>query len=70
MLPIFIGCLGLSPGALTEDFIKVESDGLLLDKTFNLLVQARRKDPHESLGSKPIFGTLLVSPWGMSLNIT
>ena len=32
---------------------QVKSDCLLLDEPFNLGLQSRRQDPHQSLGGKP-----------------
>merc|ERR1719414_1794236 len=52
--------LALSPGALSQDFVQVQSHGLLVDQVFYLGFQFVREDPHQGLRSKPILGTLLV----------
>merc|ERR1719414_1602903 len=52
--------LALSPGALSQDFVQVQSHGLLVDQVFYLGFQFVREDPHQSLRSKPVLGTLLV----------
>ena len=41
------------PGALAKDLVEVKRDGLLLNKALHLSFHRGRKDPHQSLGSKP-----------------
>ena len=52
--------LALSPGALSQDLVEVQSHGLLVDQVFYLGFQFVGEDPHEGLGSEPVLGPLLV----------
>jgi len=52
-------CL-LAPRALSQDFVEVQSDGLLVDQALNLALQGVGQDPHQSLGSEPVLGPLFV----------
>ena len=56
----FLSFESLSPGALTKDVIKVKSDRLLLNQSFNFSFKISRQDSHKSLGSKSVLGSLLV----------
>ena len=55
-----LGLESLTPGALTQDVVKVQSDGLLLNQGFNFSFKISRQDSHQGLGGKPILGPLLV----------
>ena len=59
----FLQGLGLSPCALSQDFVQVQGHGLAGDQTLDLLLQLVGKDPHQGLGSKPVLGPLLVVAW-------
>ena len=44
----------LAPRALSQNFVKVQSDGFLVDKTLNLTLESVGQNPHQSLGSEPV----------------
>merc|ERR1739844_51223 len=50
----------LSPGALSKNFVQVQSHGFLIDQIFNFAFKFSWENPHQSFGSKPVFGSLLV----------
>ena len=50
----------LPPGALTQDVVEVEGDGLLVNETLHLSFKISRQDSHEGLGGEPVLGSLLV----------
>merc|ERR1719228_759568 len=52
------------PGALAQNFIEVKSDGLLLNQALHLGLLLGRQNPHQSLGGKPVLGTLLMVALG------
>merc|ERR1719282_1154853 len=54
----------LDPGAYTEDLIEVKRDLALLNQTLHLGPHSSGQDPHQSLGSKPVLGSLLVVSLG------
>merc|ERR1712089_25671 len=54
----------LSPRALTEDLVQIKGNSSLLDEYLHLSLESSRKDPHQSLGCKPILGPLLVISLG------
>ena len=41
------------PGALAQNLIEVESDGLLLNQALHLGLLLGGQNPHQSLGGKP-----------------
>merc|ERR1711997_287975 len=54
----------LTPGALTQDVVEVQGDGLFLNQSFDFSFKISRQDSHESLGGKPVLGSLLVVSLG------
>merc|ERR1711990_487631 len=54
----------LAPGTLTQDVVEVQGDGLFLNQSFNFSFKISRQDSHESLGGKPVLGSLLVVSLG------
>merc|ERR1719228_2034972 len=52
------------PGALAQNLIEVESDGFLLNQALHLGLLLGGQNPHQSLGGKPVLGTLLVVALG------
>jgi len=50
----------LAPGALSQNFVQVQSHGFLVDQAFNFALQVIGEDPHQGLGSEPVLGTLFV----------
>jgi len=50
----------LSPGALAEDLVQVQGDGVLGDQSLDLVLQVVGQNPHQGLGGETILGTLLV----------
>merc|ERR1719151_457870 len=54
----------LSPGALTKDVVKVKSDALFVDQSFDLSLKISRQDSHQGLGGEPVLGSLLVVTLG------
>ena len=53
----------LSPGALSQDFVEVQGDGVLGDESFDLVLESLWKNPHQGLGSETVLGALLVITW-------
>ena len=50
----------LSPCALSQDFVEVESHGVLGNQSFNLILEGGWQNPHQGLGSETVFGALFV----------
>ena len=53
----------LSPGALTQDFVEVQSYRVLGDQTFDLNPEIVGENPHQGLGGETVLGALLVVTW-------
>ena len=63
----FDKCLSLeslTPGALTQDVVEVQGDGLFLNQSFNFSFKISRQDSHQGLGGEPVLGSLLVVALG------
>ena len=63
----FDKCLSLeslTPGALTQDVVEVQGDGLFLNQSFDFSFKISRQDSHEGLGGEPVLGSLLVVSLG------
>ena len=58
------GDLDRLPGALAQDLVKVQGDGLLLDQALHLGLLGRGQDPHEGPRGEPVLGALLVVALG------
>ena len=54
----------MAPGALSQNFVQVQSHGFLVDQAFYFGLQVVGEDPHQGLGSEPVLGTLLVITLG------
>merc|ERR1719500_771409 len=63
-LLLFMLTILLTPGTLTQDVVEVQSDGLLVNEPLHLSFKISRQDSHESLGGKPVLGSLLVVSLG------
>jgi hypothetical protein len=50
----------LAPGALAQDLVQVEGDGVLGDESLHFVLQAVGQDPHQGLGGETVLGALLV----------
>merc|ERR1712012_1280769 len=53
-----------TPSTLSKNLIKIKSNFAFLNETLNFLGKFWRKNPHQSLGSKPVLGSLLVISLG------
>ena len=60
LLLLFMLTILLTPGALTQDVVEVQGDGLFLNQSFNFSFKISRQDSHEGLGGEPVLGSLLV----------
>jgi len=62
-----MGLLGLSPGALSQDLVQVQSHGLAGDESFDFGLEVGGQNSHQGLGGKTVLGTLLVVSLGQIL---
>merc|ERR1712107_9707 len=53
-----------TPSTLSKNLIKIKSNFAFLNETLNFFGKFWRKNPHQSLGSKPVLGSLLVISLG------
>merc|ERR1719507_2367451 len=63
-LLLFMLTILLTPGTLTQDVVEVQSDGLLVNEPLHLSFKISRQDSHQSLGGKPVLGSLHVVSLG------
>jgi len=54
----------LTPGTLSQNLVQVQSHGLSCNKAFYFSFQFVGQNSHQSLGGKPVLGTLLVITLG------
>ena len=59
----------LSPRALSQDLVEVQSHRVLGDQTLDFLLQVSGQNPHQGLGSETILGALFVVTWGSKKQI-
>ena len=55
---------------MSQDFVEVQSDGLLVDQALDLALQGVGQNPHQSLGGEPVLGPLFViTLWHISEHV-
>merc|ERR1739848_268528 len=64
-----MGLLGLSPGALSQDLVQIQSHGLAGDESFDFGLEVGGQNSQQGIGGKTVLGTLLVVSLGQILEV-